>query len=204
MWLKKRRELGPQALRKQRQGRPAGKKKISRDQARQVARLVLDKTPGQLKLPFMLWTREAVRDLARERTGVTASLMTVGRWLQEWGFTPRKPVRRAFEQDPEAARRWLDQECHAIRRAAKREGAEIHWGDEMGMRSDHQSPPASRRPVRTRHHKGARSVQAPGRMGQALLQERIRPGRPGPRKRPPPPPRPPALAVLARYSGARS
>jgi len=139
MWLKKHRELGPKALRKQRQGRPAGKKMISPKPARQVARLITDKTPDQLKLPFMLWTREAVRELVQKRTGVVASLMTVGRWLKEWGFTPQKPVRRAFEQDPEAVRRWLDEEYPAIRRAAKREGAEIHWGDEMGMRSDHQS-----------------------------------------------------------------
>ncbi len=139
MWLKKRRELGAKALRKQRQGRPAGNKKISREQARQVARLIMDKTPDQLKLPFMLWTREAVRELVRERTGVTVSVMTVGRWLKDWGYTPQKPVRRAFEQDPEAVQRWLDEEYPAIRRAAKREGAEIHWGDEMGMRSDHQA-----------------------------------------------------------------
>lgn len=139
MWLKKRRELGPKALRKQRQGRPAGKKMISEKQARQIVRLITDKTPDQLKLPFMLWTREAVRDLVRERTGVTASLMTVGRWLKAWGFTPQKPVRRAFDQDPEAVRLWLEEEYPAIRRAAKREGAEIHWCDEMGLRSDHQS-----------------------------------------------------------------
>lgn len=49
-------------------------------------------------------------------------------YLQRWGLTPQKPRRRAFEQDPEAVRRWLAEEYPAIRQAAKRAGAEIHWG----------------------------------------------------------------------------
>src|SRR2546426_12412522 len=35
--------------------------------------------------------------------------------------------------------RWLKKEYPAIRAQAKREKAEIHWGDEMGLRSDHQA-----------------------------------------------------------------
>ena len=36
-------------------------------------------------------------------------------------------------------RRWLEEEYPAIREQAKAEKAQIHWGDEMGMRSDHQA-----------------------------------------------------------------
>jgi hypothetical protein len=61
------------------------------------------------------------------------------RYLRKWGFTPQKPLRRAYEQDPEAVRRWLEEEYPAIHKQAKAEKAEIHWGDEMGMRSDHQA-----------------------------------------------------------------
>jgi transposase len=138
MWLKKRREGGEAALRKKRQGRPPGKK-ISAGQARVVIRAIVDHTPDQLKLPFALWTREAVRDLIAKRFGLRVSVMTAGRWLKSWGMTPQKPVRKAFEQDPEAVRRWLEEEYPIIRKWAKQEGAEIHWGDEMGMRSDHQT-----------------------------------------------------------------
>lgn len=60
------------------------------------------------------------------------------RYLNRWGLTPQKPLRRAFEQDPEAVRRWLAVEYPAIRQQARYERAEIHWGDEMGLRSDHQ------------------------------------------------------------------
>lgn len=61
----------------------------------------------------------------------------MGRYLAQWGFTPQKPARRAFERDPERVRQWLDEEYPAIRSRATREGAEIYWGDEMGVRSDH-------------------------------------------------------------------
>lgn len=94
-------------------------------------------SPDQLKLPFYLWTREAVGRLIEDRVGIQLSVWTVGRYLAQWGFTPQKPARRAFERDPERVRRWLDEEYPAIRSRAKREGAEIYWGDEMGVRSDH-------------------------------------------------------------------
>src|SRR5207245_1570018 len=90
-----------------------------------------------LRLPFALWTREAVQQLLARRFGVHVSVWTVGRYLRAWGLTPQKPVRRAYEQNPAAVRRWLKKEYPAIRAQAKREKAEIHWGDEMGLRSDH-------------------------------------------------------------------
>jgi hypothetical protein len=37
-----------------------------------------------------------------------------GRCLRSWGLTPRKPLRRAFEKDPAAIRRWLTEECPVI------------------------------------------------------------------------------------------
>jgi transposase len=48
-------------------------------------------------------------------------------------------MRRAYERDPVAVTRWLDEEYPRIREKARQEGAEIHWGDEMGVRSDHQA-----------------------------------------------------------------
>jgi hypothetical protein len=77
--------------------------------------------------------------LLRREFGLDVSIWTVGRYLKNWGMTPQKPVRRAFEQDSEAVRRWLDTEYPDIEREAKRLKAQIFWGDEMGLRSDHQA-----------------------------------------------------------------
>ena len=106
-------------------------------QAAQIARTVVDRYPEQLKLPFYLWTREAVAELIKQRFGITLSIWRVGRYLGRWGFTPQKPTRQAFEQDPEQVRQWLEEKYPEIRRLARRRKAEIYWGDEMGLRSDH-------------------------------------------------------------------
>lgn len=135
-WMKAYRESGAKALKAKRRGRPRGGS-LKPWQAAQVAKAVVDRRPEQLKMPFYLWTREAVARLIEERFGVRLSVWTVGRYLRRWGFTPQKPLRRAFEQNPVAVRRWLEEEYPSIQRQAKREQARIYWGDEMGLRSDH-------------------------------------------------------------------
>ena len=42
----------------------------------------------------------------------------------------------SYEQRPAEVRKWLDEEYPKIAARAKTEGAEIHWGDETGLRSD--------------------------------------------------------------------
>lgn len=126
------------ALRAKKRGRPP-EPRLPGHQAATIVKLILDRTPDQLRLPFALWTREAVRDLIAQRSGVTLSVRTVGRYLKRWGFTPQKPLRRAYERDPAAVKRWKEQEYPAIARQAKAQKAEIHWGDQMGVRSDHQA-----------------------------------------------------------------
>ena len=138
-WMKMYRTKGKRALKAHKQGRPRGHTKLKNWQAATTVRIITDNTPDQLKLPFVLWTREAVRDLVSEKFRINASLSTIGRWLKRWGFTPQKPVRCAWERKPEAVKKWLDEEYPQIRKEAKKENAEIHWGDEMGLRSDHQA-----------------------------------------------------------------
>jgi transposase len=135
-WIEMYQNGGEDALRAKVRGRRKGKT-LKPWQAAQIAKTVIDKNPDQLKFPFYLWTREAVGKLIEKRFKVELSVWTVGRYLKDWGFTPQKPVKKAFEQNPEAVRAWLAEEYPAIRTRAKRTGAEIHWGDEMGLRSDH-------------------------------------------------------------------
>jgi transposase len=135
---RKRVELGNiRSLKSKPRGRPR-RSRLAGHEAATTVRTISDRCPDQLKLPFALWTRAAVQQLLAERFDLHVSERTVGRYLAHWGLTPQKPLRRAYERDPQAVKRWLDEEYPAIRRQAKREKAEIHWGDEMGLRSDHQ------------------------------------------------------------------
>ena len=137
-WWGRYRERGAEALTARKRGRPP-EPVLGRGQVAQVLRLIRDRCPDQLKLPFALWTRRAVCDLLSQRFGLEVSVWTAGRYLKTWGLTPQKPLRRAYEQDPAAVQAWLDREYPAIRALAKAEKALIYWGDEMGLRSDHQA-----------------------------------------------------------------
>jgi len=137
-WVKKYRQKGFRALQSHKRGRPRFPRLLSW-QAAQIVRAITDYHPDQMKLPFYLWTREAVADLIFQRFGIRLSVWTIGRYLKRWGLTPQKPVRRAFEQNPQEVQKWLNEEYPAIRRRAKQVGAEINWCDEMGLRSDHNA-----------------------------------------------------------------
>ena len=59
-------------------------------------------------------------------------------YLKRWGFTPQKPTKRAYEQNPKAVTRWLKEEYPEIKSQAKQENAELYWGDETGIRNNCQ------------------------------------------------------------------
>jgi transposase len=109
---------------------------LEQEQQQEIRALIHDHTPDQLDLPFALWSRAAVTALIRQRYGITLAVRTIGKYLQRWGFTPQKPLNKAYEQNLAAVRKWLDHDYPAIARRAKVEDAEIYWGDETGLRSD--------------------------------------------------------------------
>ena len=118
---------------KKRGRKPGSGRRLTREQEKHVQRLICDKTPDQLKLGFALWNRQAVRMLIEQEFGVDLPVRTVGEYLRRWGYTPQKPIKRAYEQNPVQVKKWLDEEYPEIVRRAKEEGAEIHWGDETGL-----------------------------------------------------------------------
>lgn len=78
----------------------------------------------------MLWTRDAVAQLIEDRFKIKLSKWTVGRYLKRWGMSPQKPVKKAYQQQPEVVRNWLEKEYPRIARKAALKKAEIHWGHE--------------------------------------------------------------------------
>jgi len=136
-WMALERRGGQRALTLRRRGRRPGGGALTTAQAARMRRLVIDRMPDQLALPFYLWTREAVAQVIAARTGVRVALTTVGRYLRAWGLTPQKPGRRAYERNDAAITRWLTTEYPAVAAQAKRERATVYWADEMGVRSDH-------------------------------------------------------------------
>ena len=127
-------EGGMAALKPKERGREPGYGRIlTPDQEAHIRQLIMDKRPEQLKMDFALWTRAAVGELIARECGVRLCVRAVGNYLKRWGFTPQKPIKRAYERRPEAIQKWLDDEYPAIAERAKDEDCEIHWGDETAL-----------------------------------------------------------------------
>jgi transposase len=106
---------------------------LSSAQEDAIQRMIIDKRPEQLKMDFSLWSRAAVGQLIEQEFGIKLQVRSIGKYLARWGFTPQKPIKRAYEQSPAAVQAWLEGEYPAIEQRARAEGGEIHWGDETAL-----------------------------------------------------------------------
>ena len=128
---------GAIALKPQKEGRPVGSNRLlSEALEREVRKTLIDKTPDQLRLPFSLWTREALQMYLQDKYDIRVALRTLSEYLKRWGFTVQKPVKKAYAQNDSAVNRWLEQDYPVIHAKAKKEKAEIYWGDETGIQNN--------------------------------------------------------------------
>jgi len=136
-WLSMYRAGGWDALdARKRGGRP---RKVNGRVIKWVYRVVVGSDPRQYKFPFALWTRNAIATLIFRRYHIRLSLNSVGRLLAQLGITPQKPLWRAYQQDSEWVRQWVQEEYPSIAKEAKQLGAEIWFEDESGLRSDYHA-----------------------------------------------------------------
>lgn len=136
-WYSLYKTKGKKALKIKQRGRPPGScRTLDQEQEKRLRRAIHDKCPDQMKLPFALWTRVAVQQLIKQFWSIDMPIRTVGEYLKRWGFTPQKPLRRAYKQNPKAVEKWLNDQYPTIAQRAKKEKAEIHWGDETGICND--------------------------------------------------------------------
>lgn len=133
-WQKKHKLHGAKVLSSQKRGRKLGeKRRLNPAQEARLKKWIIDSTPEQLKLPFMLWERRAVQELAHKRLGVHLPIRTVGEYLLRWGLSCQRPATRFYEQQPKAVREWIKEKYPAIAARAKEQKAEIQWSDEAGV-----------------------------------------------------------------------
>jgi transposase len=163
--MRRYRRGGWKALAKPRRGRRAGEPQaLSAAQQSRLVGLIVGHCPDQLQIPGLLWTRSAVRALIERECGVALEISTVGRYLRQWGFSLKRPTRRAAEQDPVVVQAWLQDSYPQLERRAKREGALILWADESGIRMHELAPRAGYAPV------GQRAIaRVPGRKAGANM-----------------------------------
>jgi transposase len=129
-------ENGMAGISLQRRGRREGdKRRLTPDQEKEIKAIIIDKHPEQMKLKGCLWTRKNIHDLIERKYKINMPLSTLGYYLQRWGFSVQRPIKKAYKQNPEQIQKWLKEEYPAIRERAKTEKAEIYWGDETAIQN---------------------------------------------------------------------
>lgn len=111
-------------------GRP---RKLSPAEERRVLVWVNGKDPRQYGFDFGLWTRQTVAQLIADRFAVRLSLAATGQLLARLGFTPQKPLQRAYERDPKAIAAWQREVYPRLAARAKRRGGDIYFWDEASF-----------------------------------------------------------------------
>ena len=63
---------GIKSIKEEKRGRRYGAKRaLSPEQEKEIQKLIIDKTPEQMKMSFVLWTRAAIQQLIKDRYGIT-------------------------------------------------------------------------------------------------------------------------------------
>lgn len=113
---------------------------LTLEQRGAIFAFITGSNPVQMQLDFgELWTRKNVREMIRRKFGVKLSDVQVGRVLRDIGLSPQKPLYRSYKQDPERVEEWKKVTYPKIRARAAAEGAEILFGDEASVRTDHHT-----------------------------------------------------------------
>lgn len=118
---------------------PGAPAKLDAKQMAKLARIIRNKDPLQLKFEYALWTLAMIRELIRREFGVKLSEVSVGRLMKRLGFTPQRPLYRAWQQDAQLVERWQQEDYPKLAARAKRENALIFFADESGIRSDYHA-----------------------------------------------------------------
>ncbi len=135
-WLARYRQGGWHALdARKRGGRPP---KLTAEMMQWIYETVM-KDPRQMQFPFALWTSTMVAEMVWRQFRIRLSKASVCRLLQQLGFSPQRPVWRAFQKDAGLVERWVNEEYPRIRALARKQKADIFFGDEAGVRSDFHS-----------------------------------------------------------------
>ena len=125
---------GMHSVKEKTRGRKHGEKRtLTPQQEKEIQRIIIDKCPDQVKIAACLWTRAAIQQLIKNKYGINIPLRSISNYLDRWGMTCQRPTRKAYSQDDVKLKTFMNETYPAIAAKAKKENAEIYWGDETGI-----------------------------------------------------------------------
>ena len=91
---------------------------------------IIKYTPDYFKLPYSLWSREAIQEFIKQKYGMEMPLTTITNYLRRWGMTCQRPAKRAIKQSATAVKEFQEVTFPEIVSKAKKEDGMILFGDE--------------------------------------------------------------------------
>jgi transposase len=142
-WWAKYGRIGHALFELGKRGRRTGaERRLTPEQERDVCRLIAENSPDELGLQFVLWNGSAIGELIKRRSGIMMPVRTLGEYLRRWGYTSKRPQKRAQEREDRAMRSWLATVYPSILSGARHDAAQLFWGDQVG--AEGQQPMATR------------------------------------------------------------
>lgn len=127
---------GIAAIKPKKRGRKEGtKRKLTPMQEKEIREIIVDKNPDQMRLKGCMWTRKNISELIMHKYKITMPQSTLGYYLERWGFSVQRPIKRAYKQDEAKVKEWVESEFPGINERAKTENADIYFGDEVGVQN---------------------------------------------------------------------
>jgi transposase len=160
-WIINFKTHGKKALIAKVRGRRLGEDRIlSEDQEINLKKILEKECPESCNIDSALWTIPAIQKLIKSEYNITMPRRTISSYLKRWGFSPQKPKKQAYEQNPKEIKKWINKDYKKILAMKKKENAEINWCDEAGLSTtDHGGrgfSPIGKTPIR-KHAFGKRA-----------------------------------------------
>ena len=125
---------GETALEVNKGGRPKGAgRKLLPEEETEVRVTIENRRPKEFGLPGELWTLKKVCAYVRKMYGKKMTVGCASDYMQRWGMSCQRPVKRARKQDAQRVEKWKREEYPDIMKQAQEEDADIYWGDETGI-----------------------------------------------------------------------
>jgi transposase len=130
------RDKGEAALVYHKRGvKPGTYSKLTEEQLWVIKKVITNKTPDEVGMSYTLWTSKVVCEYIEKVFQVKYAERSMRDVMKRLGFSPQKPIARAYKRDPKKIAEWLERDYPAIKVLASQEGARIYWGDGMGINS---------------------------------------------------------------------
>lgn len=115
--------------------KPGTGSKMQSTQETKLTSDILSNTPDSVGLNYTLWNSKAVHEYISSKYSINYNRRFVRKIMRRLGFTAQKPIKLAYQRNPEKIKVWLTDTYPKIKAKAMKEGARIYWGDEMGLQS---------------------------------------------------------------------